>query len=46
MITLTEEQAEALCDRYCRFPYTVEGDDLESICDKCPLNGEGHEEGK
>ena len=43
MITLTEEQVESLCDKYCRFPYNVEQEDLEQICEKCPLNGDDHE---
>ena len=37
MIKLTEENAKDMCDNYCRFPYTVEGDDLQTICEKCPL---------
>ena len=28
MIILDEEHAKDMCDNYCRFPYTVEGDDL------------------
>lgn len=38
MVELTEEQAEKFCDSYCRFPYTVDGDDLEQICDTCPIS--------
>lgn len=45
MVELTEEQAKKFCDRYCRFPYTVEGDDLEQICNMCPLSG-GEDGGK
>lgn len=37
MTTLTEEQVESLCDKYCRFPYNVEQTDLDQICEKCPL---------
>ena len=37
MIILDEENAAELCNKYCRFPYTVEGDDLQTICEKCPL---------
>ena len=37
---MTEEQKAKICDRYCRFPYTVDGDDLEHICELCPLNEE------
>ena len=37
MIILDEENAAELCDKYCRYPMTVSGDDLEALCDKCPL---------
>lgn len=37
MITLTEEQAEQLCDR-CILPVTRSQEELEEICESCPLN--------
>ena len=32
--------AAAICDKYCRFPYTASEDDLPGICATCPLNEE------
>ena len=44
MITLTDKQAERMCDHYCRFPYNVEEDDLEAICEGCPMSGKKDED--
>ena len=43
MITLTEEQAEQLCDR-CILPVTRSQKELEEICESCPLNQEHAQE--
>lgn len=44
MITLTEEQLERICDEYCRFPYNVDQEGLEQICERCPLTEAGRNE--
>ena len=44
MITLTDKQAERICEHYCRFPYNVEEDDLEAICEGCPMSKREGEE--
>ena len=43
MITLTEEQAEQLCDR-CHHGYVKSQEELEEICESCPLNQEHAQE--
>lgn len=27
-----------MCDKYCKFPYIKEQEDLDKICNTCPLN--------
>lgn len=36
MIILDENHKKELCDR-CKYPMNVSGEDLKSICEKCPL---------
>lgn len=43
MITLTEEQAEQLCDR-CHYSFVKSQEELEGICESCPLNQEHAQE--
>lgn len=35
---MLEEIAAEICDDYCKYPHEVsEQEDLEKICEKCPL---------
>lgn len=41
MITLTDEQAELICDR-CHYPYIIADQaDLDAVCEQCPLCEKG-----
>ena len=33
-----EEIKEQMCDKYCRMPDWYAGDQLEEVCENCPLN--------
>ena len=37
MVILTEEQMSLMCDQYCRFPFTETEEELEKICNDCPI---------
>ena len=42
MITLTDEQAEQLCDQ-CHYPYICSAEELEQHCWNCVLCEDGEE---
>ena len=44
MITLSDEQVERMCDKYCRYPRKIALKHIEDICDKCPLVEAGRNE--
>ena len=42
-----EEICSEICDKYCKYPYEIEDEELlRVICDKCPLNKLEGENGK
>lgn len=39
------DTVEQMCDKYCRFPKEPGAqEDLEAICEKCPLNNIMHDD--
>ena len=36
--TLIEEVVEHICDEKCKMPDICSNDELDDVCDKCPLN--------
>lgn len=39
MEKILEKMREYICDKRCRFPYEVEQEELDVICEQCALNG-------
>lgn len=35
---LIEEVVENICDEKCKMPDICSNDELDDVCDKCPLN--------
>lgn len=35
---ITEEVMTEICEKYCRFPFELEQDELDKRCSDCPLN--------
>lgn len=35
---ITEEVMSEICEKYCRFPFELEQDELDKRCSECPLN--------